>query len=57
MSIPVSQSEVFVRKLKSAGVDATLEIAKGRGHGAGPPNDAGEIISFFDKHFKPSGSR
>ena len=56
MSIPVSQSEVFVSKLKAAGVDATLENAKGRGHGVGAPNDAGEIISFFDKHLKPSGS-
>jgi dipeptidyl aminopeptidase/acylaminoacyl peptidase len=57
MSIPVSQSEVFADKLKAAGVDATLEIAKGRGHGVGGPNFASEIISFFDKHLKPSGSR
>ena len=56
MSIPVSQSEVFVDKLKAAGVDATLEIARGRGHGVGAPNYAGEIIGFFDKHLKPSGS-
>jgi len=57
MSIPVSQSEAFAAKLKAAGVDATLEIAKGRGHGVGGPNFASEIISFFDKHLKPSGSR
>jgi acetyl esterase/lipase len=57
MSIPVSQSEVFADKLKAAGVDATLEIAKGRGHGVGGPNFASEIISFFDKHLKPTGSR
>jgi acetyl esterase/lipase len=57
MSIPVSQSEVFADKLKAAGVDVTLEVAKGRGHGVGGPNFASEIISFFDKHLKPSGSR
>jgi acetyl esterase/lipase len=57
MSIPVSQSEVFASKLKAAGVDATLEIAKGRGHGVGGPSFASEIIGFFDKHLKPSGSR
>ena len=56
-SIPVSQSELFVDKLKAAGVDATLEIAKGRGHGIGAPSFASDIIGFFDKHLKPSGSR
>jgi acetyl esterase/lipase len=55
-SIPVSQSEAFASKLKAAGVDVTLEIAKGRGHGVGAPNFASEIIGFFDKHLKPSGS-
>ncbi|MEO6969972.1 MAG: alpha/beta hydrolase [Chthoniobacterales bacterium] len=52
MSIPVSQSEEFVGKLKAAGVDATLEIAEGRGHGVGAPQYAAEITSFFDKYLK-----
>ena len=52
MSIPVSQSEVFASKLKAAGVDVTLEVAQGRGHGVGAPNYADEITSFFDKHLK-----
>lgn len=56
-SIPVSQAEAFVSKLKAAGVDATLEIAKGRGHGVGAPGYASEIIGFFDKHLKPNGAR
>jgi len=56
-SIPVNQSEEFVNKLKAAGVDATLEIAKGRGHGVGAPQYASEITAFFDKHLKLSGSR
>jgi acetyl esterase/lipase len=56
MSIPVSQSEDFVKELKAAGVDATLEIAK-RGHGVGAPQYASEITAFFDKHLKPDASR
>jgi acetyl esterase/lipase len=54
-SIPVSQSELFVSKLKAAGVDATLETAQGRGHSVGGPNFAVEIVSFFDKYLKPNG--
>ncbi len=56
MSIPVSQSEQFVEKLKAAGVDATLEVAKGRGHGVGGPMFASVITSFFDKHLKAGGT-
>ena len=56
MSIPLSQGEVFVEKLKATGVDATLEIATGRGHSIGSPRFANEIIGFFDKHLKLSGS-
>ncbi len=52
LSIPVSQGEVFVEKLKAAGVDATLDVAEGRGHGVGGPAFASEITSFFDKHLK-----
>ena len=51
-SIPVSQSKAFADALKAAGVDATLEIAAGRGHGVGGPKFAPEITSFFDKHLK-----
>jgi acetyl esterase/lipase len=56
MSIPVSQSEEFANKLKAVGVDATLEIAQGRGHGVGGPMYAKQIIGFFDKHLKPASS-
>jgi acetyl esterase/lipase len=55
LSIPVSQSETFVEKLKAAGVDATLVVAEGRGHGVGGPRFASQITSFFDKYLK-SGS-
>jgi len=52
----VSQGEVFVEKLKAVGVDATFEIATGRGHSIGAPRFANEIVGFFDKHLKLSGS-
>lgn len=52
MSIPVSQSEEFAQKLKAAGVDATLEVAEGRGHGVGGPQFGPVITAFFDRHLK-----
>ena len=57
IAIPVNQAEEFYNKLKAAGVDATLEIAKERGHGVGGPRFASDIVNFFDKHLKTSGSR
>ncbi len=57
LSIPVSQSEILVERLKAAGVDATLEVAEGRGHGVGGPRFASEITSFFDKHLKTGNKR
>jgi acetyl esterase/lipase len=55
-SIPVSQAEEFVDKLKATGVDATLVVAKGRGHSIVSPRFADEIMEFFDKHLKLNGS-
>ena len=52
MSIPVSESEAFAERLKAAGVETTLEVAQGRGHGVGAPQYASEITSFFDKYLK-----
>ena len=57
MAIPVSQSRAFVEKLKAAGVDATLEVAEGRGHGVGAPRFAAEITSFFEKNLKNQSAR
>ncbi len=54
MSIPVSQSKLLAAKLKAAGVDVTLEVAEGRGHGVGGPKFASEITDFFDKQLKPA---
>ncbi len=53
-SIPVSQSQILAEKLKAAGVDVTLEIEKGRGHGVGGPEYGPVITRFFDKYLKTS---
>jgi acetyl esterase/lipase len=57
MTIPVSQSEVLASKLKAAGVQVTLIVAEGRGHGVGRPAFAPEITSFFDKYLKPGSAK
>ena len=57
LSIPVSQSEIFVQKLKAAGVDGTLVVAEGRGHGVGAPKFATDIINFFDKNLKNQSAK
>jgi len=57
MSIPVSQSEVLASKLKAAGVQVTLIVAEGRGHGVGGPKFAPEITAFFDKYLKPGSAQ
>lgn len=51
-SIPVEQAEILAQKLKEGGVDTTLDIEKGRGHGVGGPAFSSEIIDFFNKHLK-----
>ena len=51
-TIPVTQAESFAAALKAAGVETTLEIAPGRGHGAGGPKFQPMIKAFFDKYLK-----
>jgi len=50
--VPVAQAESFAAALKAAGVETTLEIANGRGHGAGGPKFQPMIRAFFDKYLK-----
>lgn len=51
--VPVSQSQVFYDALKKVGVDATLKILKGAGHGFGPKFDADKpVVEFFDRHLR-----
>ena len=54
---PVSLSRSFFAALKAAGVDATLEVATGRGHGVGGPKFDSLIRSFFNKHLKQGTNR
>jgi dipeptidyl aminopeptidase/acylaminoacyl peptidase len=51
-TVPVTQSESFAAALKAAGVETTLEIATGRGHGVGGPRFQLMIKTFFDKYLK-----
>ena len=51
-TIPVTQAESFAAALKAAGVETTLEIAPGLGHGAGGPKFRFMVKAFFDKYLK-----
>jgi acetyl esterase/lipase len=52
VTVPVSLTQSFFAALEAAGVDATLEIATGRGHGVGGPKFEPMIKEFFDKHLR-----
>ncbi|SRR6266436_7901451 len=51
-TVPVGLTQSFFAALKAAGVDATLNIAPGRGHGVGGPKFDPVIKAFFDKHLR-----
>jgi acetyl esterase/lipase len=54
-TVPLSQSEALAEALKKAGVDATLVVLKGAGHGGNQftsPQTRQSIREFFDKHLK-----
>jgi dipeptidyl aminopeptidase/acylaminoacyl peptidase len=50
--VPLGQSERFYEALKKAGVDATLHVVKGAGHGFRGPEIDEATAAFFDKHLK-----
>lgn len=52
--VPLSQSELLNEALKKAGVESTLKVVPGAGHGTGvfTPELAKEYAAFFDKHLK-----
>jgi acetyl esterase/lipase len=56
-TVPVIQAHLLAEALKRAGVDTTLEIASGKGHGVGGPAFDPLIKSFFDKHLKQGAGR
>jgi acetyl esterase/lipase len=55
-TVPVTQCQLLAEALKRAGVETTLEIANGRGHGVGGPAFDSLIKSFFYKHLKQGAS-
>ena len=53
--VPVAQSESFAAALKKAGVDVTLHVIKGAGHGGPGFNTEDvrhEVQEFFNRHLK-----
>ena len=49
--VPIQQAEVFVAKLKEAGVPAQLVVKKDAGHGWPTlPLDLPTLADWFDKH-------
>ena len=58
--VPLRQSEIFAAALKKAGVEVTLQVVKGNGHG-GPgfltPESRKLIETFFAKHFRRRAKR
>lgn len=51
--VPLSQSKVFYEALKKNGVDATLHVVKGAGHGFARQLGVEDLVyRFFDKHLR-----
>jgi len=53
--VPLSQSEYLHKRYQEAGLESTLHVIKGAGHGGAPFNDATcykQIKAFFDRHIK-----
>jgi acetyl esterase/lipase len=53
--VPAHQSELLNDALKKAGVDVTIHLVKGAGHGVGGKEVNDMIDAFFDKHLKGGG--
>jgi acetyl esterase/lipase len=54
--VPLKQSETFYEALKKAGVDSTLQVVKGAGHGfPGHPEVDQMVLDFFDKQLNGGG--
>ena len=50
--IPLAQSQELDAALQKAGVDTTLFVVQGGGHGFGGPELMKQVREFFDKHLK-----
>jgi len=54
--VPVSQSRLLHGALKKAGIESTLHVVKGAGHGFGGPAVGAKVVAFFDRHLKKPAS-
>lgn len=50
--VPVEESRVLADALKKAGVEATLLVVPGAGHGFITSAEAEKMLEFFDRHLK-----
>lgn len=62
MLVPLHQSELLYHALAKAGVEASLHVVKGAGHGLGGGEESPErlqeiVASFFDRHLKQPASQ
>jgi acetyl esterase/lipase len=51
--VPLNQSELLRDALKKEGVEVTLHVVPGAGHGFAGPEIARMVMEFFDRHLKP----
>ena len=54
--VPLEQSQVLYDALKGAGVEATLHIVQGGGHGFRSPEVYDKVLAFFEEHLKTGRS-
>jgi len=52
--VPPGQSELLAEALKKAGVEATLHVVAGAGHGFGGRELDAKVDAFLDRHLKPA---
>ncbi len=55
--VPYQQSELLRDALQKAGVEVTLQIVEGAGHGFGGPDIDRQVAEFFEQHLKPTAAR
>jgi dipeptidyl aminopeptidase/acylaminoacyl peptidase len=52
--MPPAQSEMLRNALNQAGVEVTLRVVPGAGHGFDGPEIIDAVRQFFDVHLKPT---
>jgi len=52
--VPVAQSQLLYDRLRACGVEATLHIEKGGGHGFWSDAIYQQMLAFYAKNLKPT---